>query len=75
MVGRSDDAATVARWSVHPPEVVVWLPTHVGDAREFGARGLGVDYGLATARFVETRYVPIVTPTAARPFFVLQLRR
>jgi hypothetical protein len=75
LVGGYDDEHTVARWKAHPPQVIVWMNSHLSDAAEFGAGPLGTDHGRAIARFVDERYQVLSPPRPGAPYTVLELRR
>jgi hypothetical protein len=49
----------VAALEARPPDFVALVPRPV---KSFGRRGLGIDYGLEIARWIEPRYVE-VTPS------------
>lgn len=74
LAGGYTDEATVLRWRARPPEVVVWLDSRARHAREFGARALGEDHGVAIRRFLEARYVTLHPPTLTERYTVMRLR-
>jgi hypothetical protein len=75
LVGRYDDAHTVARWTRRPPEIIVWLHDRLGDASEFGAGPIGTDHGQGIARFVDRHYEVLATARQGAFYTVLTLRR
>ncbi|BDG05253.1 hypothetical protein [Anaeromyxobacter oryzae] len=65
------EGRTLAAWDRDPPDVVVWQNR---DTRElFGFRGFGVDYATHLREWLESRYVPLNSPSD--PFVLLRRAR